>query len=52
MSEHASHLDFQRDKTEVNRLQSVMIFSETKKAAELAESNLRRAHAEEGRLEY
>ena len=47
LADHASHLDLQRDKTEVNRLQTVMTFSKTKEAAELAESDLRRVHAED-----
>ena len=47
LADHATHLDLQRDKTEVNRLQAVMALGEVKKAAELAESDLRRVHAED-----
>ena len=47
LADLATHLDLQRDKTEVNRLQTVMTFSKTKEAAELAESDLRRVHAED-----
>ena len=47
MSDHASHIDLQRDKTEVNRLQNTLAFSEVKKAAELTQSDMRRAHAED-----
>ena len=46
LADHAIHLDLHRDKMEVNRLQVMMTFSESKKAAELAESDLRRVHAE------
>ena len=47
LADHASHLDLHRDKTEVNRLQTMVSVSEVKKAAELAESDLRRVHAED-----
>ena len=46
-ADHASHLDLHRDKMEVNRLQVVMALQESKKAAELAESDLRRVHTED-----
>ena len=47
LADHASHIDLQRDKTEVNRLQNTLAFSEVKKAAELTQSDMRRAHAED-----
>ena len=46
-ADHATHLDLHRDKMEVNRLQVVMALQESKKAAELAESDLRRVHTED-----
>ena len=46
-ADHATHLDLHRDKMEVHRLQTVVSVSEVKKAAETAESDLRRVHAED-----
>ena len=46
-ADHAQHIDLHRDKAEVHRLQNVMARTVVETAAELAQSDLRRVHAED-----
>ena len=46
-ADHAQHIDLHRDDAEVHRLQNVLALQGLKTAAELAQSDLRRAHAED-----